>query len=298
MNQTDIIQLAAKHGLLLNDTTVKLNESGVDFLAAHAADQSGQQWILRLPRSEASMRHAERERRLLAVLKEHVTFAVPDWRIFSEELIAYPAVPGTPAATIDPELQDYRWVLDRGNLPEAYYDSLGSTLASLHAVPVHAAEAAGIRIVRDFRAEMERRIDWTLRTYTVHPARKKRWATWLEQEAYWPDAPGVFHGDLHPGHILIDRSSAVTGLIDWTEAGAGDVSTDFASHLLLFGEDSLDRLLRSYKKAGGTVHPDLAAHIRCLLSTSGIITAEYAETVGSRDMNAMAVAMLAQENDW
>ena len=38
---------------------------------------------------------------------------------------------------------------------------------------------------------------------------------------------GVKHGDLHPGHILIDENQCVTGVIDWSEVGIGDVSADF-----------------------------------------------------------------------
>ena len=38
-------------------------------------------------------------------MKKHAAFQVPDWSIFSEELIAYKQLNGFPAATIDIEQQ-------------------------------------------------------------------------------------------------------------------------------------------------------------------------------------------------
>ena len=37
----------------------------------------------------------------------------------------------------------------------------------------------------------------------------------------------MIHGDLHPGHIMVDNQANVTGLIDWTEATHSDPSMDF-----------------------------------------------------------------------
>ncbi|BBP88601.1 hypothetical protein BsIDN1_22190 [Bacillus safensis] len=54
--------------------------------------------------------------------------------------------------------------------------------------------------------------------------------------------------DLHPGHILIDENQCVTGVIDWSEVGVGDVSADFLSHQLLFGKEGLTKLIHAYEK--------------------------------------------------
>ncbi len=42
-----------------------------------------------------------------------------------------------------------------------------------------------------------------------------RWQTWLNDR---PKEAGFIHGEVHAGHILIDKDAKVTGLIDWTEA--------------------------------------------------------------------------------
>lgn len=39
-------------------------------------------------------------------MKKHAAFQVPNWSIFSEELIAYKQLSGFPAATIDIEQQN------------------------------------------------------------------------------------------------------------------------------------------------------------------------------------------------
>lgn len=79
-----------------------INESGMDFRVAFAADEQGQQWILRQPRREDVWERAVNERKVLEVVKRHLPIEVPEWRIFTPELIAYPLLVGEPIAVVDP----------------------------------------------------------------------------------------------------------------------------------------------------------------------------------------------------
>lgn len=298
MNTLEMKQLANRKGLDILEDTIKINESGVDFRVSHAKDSNGEKWILRVPRRPESMRNAVMEKKALDIIKQHASFQVPDWSIFSEDLIVYKQLSGVPTATIDMEQQDYVWSFDKTNVPSEYFQSLGKALADLHTIPQEAFLSTGVEILSasELRASMKQRMDRVKMQYEVSSHLWERWQSWLAEDSYWPTHAGVKHGDMHPGHILIDKHSNVTGLIDWTEVGIGDVSVDFMSHHLLFGNDGLKKLIDAYDNAGGKTWPQMAEHIVELLSTSGITVAEYAKASGLKEMHETAAQMLASKS--
>ena len=253
MNTLKVKQLANKEGLNILEDSIEINESGVDFQVAHVKEQNGDKWILRIPRRRESMRHALREKEALEIMKKHAEFQVPDWSIFSEELIAYKQLNGFPAATIDIEQQGYIWTFNEKDVPTEYYISLGKVLANLHSLPQQKFNSIGVEILtaNELRTSMKQRMNRVKEQYHINQNLWDRWQAWLAEDSFWPSHVGVKHGDIHPGHILIDKKNNVTGLIDWTEVGIGDVSIDFTSHYLLFGKDGLTKLIHSYDNAGG-----------------------------------------------
>ncbi|WP_147803855.1 macrolide 2'-phosphotransferase [Alkalicoccus halolimnae] len=298
MKTIEIKQLAEKNGLHISEETITMNESGVDFLVAYAKDPNKNRWILRIPRRPESMRHAGKEKAALEIIQRHVRFEVPFWSVFSEDLIAYRELSGVPAAVIDMEKQDYEWKLDKTNVPAGYYESLGTALADLHAIPPKAFHPIGAETTSagNLRSSMKERMARVKEIYDVNETLWERWQRWLADDTIWPAHAGVLHGDLHPGHILIDENSRVTGLIDWTETAVGDVSADFLSHYLIFGKEGLAELLHAYARAGGKTWSGMEEHIEELLTTSGITVAEYAEVSGLKEMHEAAAHMLSQEN--
>ncbi len=298
MNTRKLKQLALSKGLDILEETIKINESGVDFRVAYAKDPNGDKWILRVPRRLESMRHAIQEKKALEIIHKHASFEVPIWSIFSEDFIAYKQLSGVPAATIDMEQQGYVWNFDETNVPSEYYFSLGKALAELHALPHQEFKAIGVEILgaSELRVSMKQRMDWVKDQYDVNQHLWDRWQAWLAEDSLWPSHVGVKHGDLHPGHILINEHNHVTGIIDWTEVGYSDVSVDFMSHYLLFGKDGLTKLIDAYDNAGGKTWSKMDEHIVELLSTSGITVAEYAKASGMKDMHETAVQMLASES--
>ncbi|HSI66453.1 MAG TPA: macrolide 2'-phosphotransferase [Planococcus sp. (in: firmicutes)] len=295
MKAKEMESLAAQHGLELEEKTIRINESGVDFQVAHASDRNGEHWILRMPRRKESMRHAVIEKQALEELQKVVSFQLPQWAVFSDELIAYKKLAGAPAATIDAELQAYVWKLDEQNVPADFYVSLGQVLAELHDSPQKRFLEIGVETLsaEELRSSMKRRIEWVKGRYHVNPQLLARWEKWLQNESIWPNYVGVRHGDLHPGHIMIDDAGQVTGLIDWTEVSIGDVSIDFLSHYLLFGQEGLERLIEAYRMAGGKVWQGMAEHIIELHSANAITVAEYANVSGLAEMEEAAKQMLA-----
>lgn len=298
MNTLKLKQLANNNGLDILEDTIKMNESGVDFQVAHAKDLNGGKWILRIPRRPESMRNALQEKAALDIINKQASFQVPDWSIFSEDLIAYKQLSGVPAATVDVEQQSYVWSFDETNVPAEYYDSLGRTLANLHSLTHQ--EFKNIRVeflgVHELRASMKQRMGRVKERYDINKNLWERWQAWLAEDSFWPFFIGVKHGDLHPGHILINQDNYVTGLIDWTEVGVADVSVDFMSHQLLFGKEGLTKLINAYDNAGGKTWARMDDHIIELLTTSAITVAEYAQATGMKDMHEAAARMLASES--
>lgn len=298
MNTLKLKQLANNNGLDILEDTIKMNESGVDFQVAHAKDLNGVKWILRIPRRPESMRNALQEKAALDIINKQASFQVPDWSIFSEDLIAYKQLSGVPAATVDVEQQSYVWSFDETNVPDEYYDSLGRTLANLHSLTHQ--EFKNIRAeflgVHELRASMKQRMGRVKERYDINKNLWERWQAWLAEDSFWPFFIGVKHGDLHPGHILINQDNYVTGLIDWTEVGVADVSVDFMSHQLLFGKEGLTKLINAYDNAGGKTWARMDDHIIELLTTSAITVAEYAQATGMKDMHEAAARMLASES--
>ncbi|KEP31311.1 macrolide 2'-phosphotransferase [Bacillus safensis] len=298
MNRLELKQLAKHHGLEILENTMKINESGVDFRVAHVEDLHGDQWILRVPRRPESMKHTLQEKKTLDHMSKQVHFQVPKWSIFTESLIAYKQLEGVPTASIDVEKQSYVWSFDQTNVPQAYYESLGRVLANVHSLDQQPFKTIGVEMLRahELRASMKQRMERVKSQYTINSGLWERWLEWLAKDSLWPPFVGVKHGDLHPGHILIDENQCVTGVIDWTEVGIGDVSVDFLSHQLLFGKEGLTKLIHAYEKAGGRTWPGMDEHIIELLTTSAITVAEYAQRSGLKDMHETAAYMLANES--
>src|SRR3954452_18379336 len=111
-NERAITAIARRHGLVLVGE-IELNDIGLDFRAAFATDESGMEWVLRLPRRPDVLPRAENEARVLRLLKGRLPAEVPDWRIFTPELIAYPRLAGTTALTIDPATKEPTWHIDK-----------------------------------------------------------------------------------------------------------------------------------------------------------------------------------------
>ena len=45
-------------------------------------------------------------------------------------------------------------------------------------------------------------------TYGVSDELWNRWKQWLENDELWPRHATMIHGDLHPGHIMVDNQTS------------------------------------------------------------------------------------------
>jgi macrolide phosphotransferase len=259
-----------------------IDESGADFLVLHAIDGRGDRWIARAPRRSDVLGRAAGEKRILELVRSRVPVAVPEWRVYSEELIAYPRLAGAPAATVDMARGGYVWRFEANSPPADFLSTLARALAALHGIDQAAAAEAGVRVM-DPAAERQAHADRMNRARDLLPVREsvwRQWQDWLDDDSYWPPHSVFLHGDLHPPHILVDDEHRVIGLLDWTEAHVGDPATDFAILYATIGKSPLRSLLNEYAAAGGRTWPRMPEHIALSWSAYPGVLADFAVQSG------------------
>ena len=102
----------------------------------------------------------------------------------------------------------------------------GRSLAEAHA-GLHRLKPTGLPRLKD---RLERRIHHAA---ALSPEQRS-WC--LGTLDVLPNGDSLFHGDFHPGNVLVQRNSlAVEAVIDWPNAGTGDPLADVAQTQMLMG---------------------------------------------------------------
>lgn len=285
-----IIAIAKKSGIEVDTVTVKANESGLDFLAVFASTIAGDSWVLRSPRRDDVVESARYEKQVLDLVAKHLHVEVPHWQVHTPEFIAYPRLSGTPMATVNPETNNYDWYLNPEALSDLTLQSWADALAELHAISHDDALASGLRVKQpaEIREDLSEKMNKIKRVFGVSQDLWERWQKWLADDSFWPNHTALVHGDLHPGHILVDEKGKVTGLLDWTEAEVADPAIDFTAYCLLFGEAALVDFIKRYEKAGGRIWPRMHEHIIELTAAFPINLALFALKSGLEEFMTMA----------
>ena len=229
-DEETIAAIARRHGLALAGD-IELNDIGLDFRVAFATDEAGRPGCCGIPRRPDVLPRAENEARVLRLLKGRLPVEVPDWRIVTPELIAYPRLAGTTAVTVDPATKEPTWNIDKES--PAFVESFARTLAALHGIDPAEAAAAGLKVSspEEARRAFADDVDRVKREIGIGEVLWRRWRAWLDDDASWPPFTTLVHGDLHVGHVLVDETSRATGVLDWTEAEVSDPAIDFIFHL-------------------------------------------------------------------
>lgn len=293
-----VLELAKKHGLEVKENSLTFNESGLDFLAVFAEDQEGENWVLRIPRREDVVTGTLTEKKTLDLIAPFISVQVPNWSIFTNELIGYKQLSGIPAGTIDHTARAYIWELDEKNVPDHFNETLARAMVSLHAIARQAMNVKWLTVqnAEEARSSMKEKMDNVKAEFGVSSELWERWQAWVTEDSFWPKQTGLVHGDLHAGHILIDKETArVTGFIDWTEASVTDIANDFVPHYRTFGDAALEGLIYHYEKAGGYVWPKMKEHVIELTAAYPIAIAEFALKSGLDEYKNMAKQVLGVE---
>ena len=241
---------AAAPGLTLRP--VELVETGWDSTVLRATDAGDGRWVFRFPRREEVLPDLDRERALLMAIRAHVPVAVPDWQIHavvgSQVVIGYPELPGAPAGEEPRGDGDFEFRIAVPP-PAVYAEGLGRTLAALHRLE---PDVIPRTTAADLRASAAGMLDGA-RHLPVPPDVLQFWHEWMADDQLWDFATTLTHGDVHPGHTMIDDDGALVGIIDWTDAGWGDPAADFVDQRHAFGPAFGTELLERYADAGGFV---------------------------------------------
>jgi aminoglycoside phosphotransferase (APT) family kinase protein len=267
----ELVARARHHGLDLSPSSARLDTSGLDFVALHAYDRAGVAWIIRVPRREDVVASARDEATVLAAVRGRLGAAVPDWRVHTPELIAYPRLPGTPLVTLDTGAPVWN-VVDPASPSDDFLDSYARVLAALQAIPHD-----GLRVdsIADARARLAAAITTACEALTPPAAITERWRAFACGST-WPTHVGLAHGDLHPGHILVDEQARITGILDWTEARVTDPGVDFCVVAGAFGRAALERLVERFVEHGGQAWPGLIDHAVERWAVAPALAAEWA----------------------
>lgn len=263
-----ISDLAAAHGLEIDPSTIVVSELGLDFRVAIAEAADGRSWVMRIPRRSDAADRARVEGRLLAAIGPELSFSVPDWKIHTDDLIAYPLLPGSPGLSIDDAGQP-RWHFDLESAD--YARSLGDVLAELHAVDEEIVADSGIPIESpaEVRARKREEIAAVAAEFEVSQELLDRWRAWLADDRYWPTWTTVTHGEIYPAHQVMEGPT-ILGLLDWTTAAVGDPARDFAFHQASVSPEAFDLTVDRYVENGRKVWPKLAEHCAHLFSTAAV----------------------------
>lgn len=294
-----VIEITKKHNLILKEEMIQFNESGLDFQVVIAQDQNGTDWVLRLPRREDVMARTKVEKQALDIVNQYaISFQAPKWIIYTDDLIAYKKLDGVPTGTIDHNIGNYVWEIDINNVPELYHKSLGRVLAELHSIPIDKAAKLDLVVYtpEEARMSMKKRMDAVRTKFGVSENLWNRWQAWIKDDDMWPKKTGLIHGDVHAGHIMIDKKANVTGLIDWTEAKVTDISNDFVFNYKAFEEEGLEALILAYREAGGYYWPKMKEHIIELSEAYPVSIAEFALVSGIEEYEQMAKEALGVIN--
>lgn len=246
-----ILECAESHGLSLIPQSVELDELGTFFRVARGKSTDGASWVLREPKGPAAIARAENEHRALTLLGQRLLCAVPEWKIFSPELIAHPELPGAPLSPRTPAVSD------------SFIESVFENLLLVHGISAEDAQKAGLTIQspEDLRKFYAEELQESAASFRIPHHWLTRWQSWIEDESFWPSYTVLVHGDLRAERLTMDSDGTLAAISGWGETHVGDPALDFAKIRLSMGSASLDALLSRYIIHESRAWPRMREHI-------------------------------------
>jgi aminoglycoside phosphotransferase (APT) family kinase protein len=119
----------------------------------------------------------------------------------------------------------------------------GAAIRKLHDAPLPPWPGRGGRGLEELAAELDGECEWLVTNGVLPPDRATR-NRLVAEAALRPWTPVFTHGDLQIAHVFVD-GDAITGIIDWSEAGQGDALLDLAT-LTLGHEERLGDVVAGY----------------------------------------------------
>jgi aminoglycoside 2''-phosphotransferase len=220
----------------LRVSSVRAGEDGL----VHQVLIVNEEWVFRFSRTVEGRRALEREARLLALVRSHVSLQVPELVVQTPTCLVHRFIPGIPLTrhnllALDP----------RGRT--AVLEQLGTFLHDLQEIDdVTVPAGSPADLATRTRQEYQRLYEDIERELLPH---MMAWARLWVQEHFRAAfeglvdltyAPAFIHGDLAPYHLCYDSNlHRLVGVIDFGDAGPGDPAADLASVINAYGESLL-----------------------------------------------------------
>jgi aminoglycoside phosphotransferase (APT) family kinase protein len=179
------------------------------------------------------------------------------WR--QPPVLALAALPGVPIERLG----------EPATSSPAAWEAAGAAVRRLHDAPPPGWMSGG---GPDRAATLDQECEWLVSEGLFSRGEVARGRE-LASVALRPRPLSFVHGDLQVAHVFVE-GDAVTGILDWSEGGAGDPAYDLAT-LTLGHPERLDELLAGY---GRDVDPDVIRAwwaLRCLTAIRWLAEHEY-----------------------
>jgi aminoglycoside phosphotransferase (APT) family kinase protein len=224
----DLAALASAHPGISFDAA-RLVETGWDFVVVDTGE-----WVFRVPRGSWAVSHLRTERRLLALLRPRLPYAVPDMSIHASgdgtPYALYPRLPGRPSACED---------------AAAVAGDVAALLTALHAVEPADALILGVA------APGKLDLDVLAGRATAEVVPLLPWAAVAALHAAFAvlrepvPADVLIHADLGEANLLVS-SGRLSGVLDWSDAHVGDPAMDLTWFVQCLGLAGARSALAAY----------------------------------------------------
>ena len=217
-----------------------------------AAFDVNSRWVFRFPKRADVEQQLLVEFRVLPILAGRSPLALPAYcfhgrpsELFPRHFGGYAKLPGVPGIRVDPHTVPFgKWA-----------PVLAQFLSWLHAFPVDDAAKCGVpredvaALVEEVRTDALD--DFHCLGQVAPDAPLERWHDYVTAAPSPPAArssrPVVVHRDLAAEHVLCDvATSALTGVIDWSDIAIGDGLVDFAGIFHWGGAAFVNAVLADY----------------------------------------------------
>lgn len=212
--------------------------------------------VFRFPKNGKGRERLRREAGVLEVIRRHVHAGVPHFEKQTDDFTVHRFLAGQP-------LYNHELLRLSSAAQDRLAEQLAEFLVQLHGIPDAELKQAGL-----LTAAPEDRTVYYLNLWEeiraeVYPHLWKDQKAWVEQLfrpllggslAMTACQPVLTHNDLAPYHILYQpEPPGLRAVLDFGEAGPGDVADDFALLINIYGESFLERMGRFDPRIGDTI---------------------------------------------
>lgn len=212
-----------------------------------------EQWVFRFPKNEEGAEDLEKEIKIMPMLTERLTLAIPKfdyvgkqynglpfvgYRRLPGEILGEDSVPSLPAAersTIAGQIATF--IDELSSFPVALARELG--------VPDVDLRGEFVELFKQIKLNVFPQLDLAMQKYIV-----SRFENHFNHPSHFHYSPTLIHADLSPDHYLIDPiDRKLTGIIDFGDLQITDPDYEYTYILEDCGEDFARQVMESREKA-------------------------------------------------